>query len=280
MNRFRRYFVAGLSAAACMVATSNAITIDPGVPEGGYTGQTLTLPIKFTFMTSWDGIGWSEEQKNSARDGFAYLSSFFSSQPAFQEEAGPDDFTIRWAGEDLFKNWAEPYEDANGNGKYDEGEKYKDTNGNGKRDNFDKWNYSDALAFAVKPRPDNSTPWDQRTYPYNEVYFNTKYDWHYNPLTNPAEGDPDNDEDGEFDFWSVLLHETIHMMCVDGHAEHSDEVMYAYISDGQRKWELKESDKEMLRKAGYSIPDASTPTLLMTILSFSALAALRRRTSR
>ncbi len=59
------------------------------------------------------------------------------------------------------------------------------------------------------------------------------------------------------------------MLCVIGHAPHSDEVMYRSYSDGERKWELKESDRQMLRDAGYKIiPEPST------LIIWSLLGAL------
>lgn len=230
---------------------ASAVPIDPGVPLGGYPPATLPLPVYYEFRTSWDGIAWSEDQKNSARSAISYLGGFFVDQPAFTEQSTPDDFSLRWAGADLFKDW----------GMY---------GGN-------SWDYSTALAFAVKPRPDNSTPWSQALYPYNEIYFNSTYKWHFNPFTPPAEGDPANDIDGEFDFWSILLHETIHMLSVQGHAPHSDEVMYESISDGQRKWELKASDKQMLRQAGYNIPEPSS--VLLVVAGVIALTVTTRMRS-
>lgn len=229
---------------------ANAIQIDPGVPPGGYPPETLPLPVYYEFRTSWDNIEWTLEQKESARNAFNYLGDFFIQQLAFQELSSPDDFTIRWAGNDLFRDW----------GQY----------------SSEEWDYSTALAMAVKPRPDNSTPWSQTTYPYNEIYINSTYNWHYNPFTDPAEGDPTKDDDGEFDFWSVLLHETIHMLCVDEHAPHKDEVMYAYLSDGERKWQLKDSDLQLLRKAGYNVVPEPT-TLFLFCSALVGIVGLRRK---
>jgi len=224
-----RLVVAGtLLAISGWQTTLGAIIIDPGVPPGHTSSGPLSLPVPFVFKTSYDNIQWTEEQKQSARQAIAYLGSFFVDQPAFEEKDDPNDFSIRWAGNDLFKDWS---------------------GGGWSKD----WDYSNALAMAVKPRPDNSTPWPQDKYPYNEIYINNTVNWHYDPFSDPAEGDPNVEGDGEYDFWSVLLHEVIHMLCVDTHASDPDEVMYAYFSDGERRWELKESDKELLRQAGYKI---------------------------
>jgi hypothetical protein len=64
--------------------------------------------------------------------------------------------------------------------------------------------------------------WPVAKYPLNEIYLNADIRWHYNPFTPPEEGDPNIPNDGEFDFWSVLLHEVIHMLSVNTHASESE----------------------------------------------------------
>lgn len=230
--------------AVVVVPTFGDILIDPQFPIGG-TSSPLPMPILYQFHTSWDGIAWTEEQKESARGALAYLGGFFAVPSAFAEEASPDDFSIRWAGADFFKDHGE-------HGGWD-------------------LDFDGALAVAAKTQIGTDAPWDKNKYPLGEIYFNTKYRWHFNPFTDPDEGksddptDPSSYTDGEFDFWSILLHETIHMLCVNKHAEHSNEVMYPTFSDGERRWTIQESDKQLLREAGYPIvpvPDAAGLVLL------------------
>lgn len=240
------------------------ISIDPGFPESA-PSQPLSLPIPYSFRTSWDGITWTEEQKTSTRDAISYLETFFIDQPAFFEEASPDDFTLRWAGSDFFMD-----------------------HGTGTFLGFPlDLDLSNSLAFAAKPGIENP-PWDTMQYPLNEIYFNTKYQWHYNPFTPPEEGDPNDDTDGEFDFWSVLLHEVIHMLSVNTHASDSDEVMFPDISDGEQRYQLKQSDIDLLKDAGYDVslkasPRIPEPTSTLGLLSLGILgvgATLKRKLKR
>ncbi|MCA9428524.1 MAG: hypothetical protein KC994_25820, partial [Candidatus Omnitrophica bacterium] len=212
-----------LCTVLVLQSTGWSTSIDPGVPLGSYSGMgPLVLPIPYEFRTS--DRAWTQEEKDSAIAALEYLGSFFVTQPAFFQQDSPDDFSLRWAGSDIFSDHTT-------------------------KPGFNNpgWDYSDALAIAVKPRDPNTVPWDEQTYPQNEIYFNTAINWHFDPFTDPNEGDANDDDDGEFDFWTVLIHEAIHMLCVDDHAEHEDEVMYAYLSDGERRWELKESDLDLLR---------------------------------
>ncbi|MDB9414606.1 matrixin family metalloprotease [Microcystis aeruginosa] len=237
------------------------IPIDPGLPSA--PSQTLSLPVPYSFRTSWDGITWTNEQKLSTRNAISYLGNFFIDQPAFYEEASPDDFTLRWAGNDFFQNWPQgtfkglPLE----------------------------LNLSTAIAFSAKPGIENP-PWDTTKYPLNEIYFNNQYRWHYNPFTLPDEGDPNDHTDGEFDFWSILLHEIIHMLSVNTHASHSDEVMYESISDGDQKYQLKQSDIDLLKEAGYkvslqarprSIPEPTSTLSLIALCTLGAASTLKRK---
>lgn len=224
----------------------SALQIDPDFSAGGSLGEPLLHPVYYEFRTT-DGISWTDEEKNSARAALSYLNRFFVDQPFFTEKDTPDDFSIRWAGADFFKNY--------GQGTL-----------NGKPINL---NLTGALGVAAKNGLEPPAGWDREKYPLNEIYLNKDYKWHFNPFTQPEEGKPDNDADpssftdGEFDFWSILLHEVIHMLCVNYHATHSDEVMFESFSDGERRWELKESDKQLLRNAGYNIvPEPGTWLLL------------------
>ena len=241
-------------SVASLVLTSlpvwaDAIPIDPSWPT--LSPAPLTLPIPYTF----DGGGWTDEQKESGRAALSYFGSWFVGQPAFKEEASPSDFSIHWGDAEFFKDWG-----VQGGWNLD---------------------FSGALAVAAKSAIGKNAPWDTSKYPLGEIYFNPAYRWHFNPFTAPDEGDPANHTDGEFDFWSILLHETIHMMSVNTHAIHSDEVMFATFSDGERRWAIQESDRQLLIDGGYDIrttpmPEPST----LALLSMGAVILLARRKNR
>jgi hypothetical protein len=247
------------------------ISIDPGFPPSA-PSQPLLLPIPYSFRTSWDGIIWTDEQKVSARGAISYLGTFFIDEPAFFEQASPDDFTIRWARGDFFRDW--------GTGTF---LGYPiDLNLGEKPDG------SKTLAFAAKPGIENP-PWPVEKYPLNEIYLNADIRWHYNPFTPPEEGDPNIHNDGEFDFWSVLLHEVIHMLSVNTHASDPKEVMFAEYSDGEQKYELKQSDIDLLRRAGYKVslearsrrvPEPTSTLSLFSLGILGAGATLKRKVKR
>lgn len=243
-------------------AWASGIPIDPEFPA--VQDAPLPMPIYYEFRTSWDGIQWTEEQKESVRGALEYLGSFFTAETPFEELDTPDDFSIRWAGADFFK---------------DQGPGW--TIGGQPLDS----NWKDALAVAFKSTVQPPAGFDETKYPKGEIYFNTQYNWHYNPFTPPEEGLPDDPNnkasytDGEFDFWSILLHETIHMMCVEEHAVHENEVMFGSISDGEQKYIIRDSDKDLLRDAGYPIiPEpGSLLTLGGGLLGLTGMAIRRRR---
>jgi len=85
------------------VSIVSATRIDPDLPQ--ITSAPLPLPIQFQFQTSWDGINWTSEEKDTIRSAIGYLNTWFVDQPAFVELASPNDFTLRWAGPDFFKDW-------------------------------------------------------------------------------------------------------------------------------------------------------------------------------
>lgn len=212
---------------------------DPPSPWASLADQPI---LTFAFKTSWDGIGWTEEQKNSVRDAFACLDFCLPNQ--IFEESG--DFTLRWAGQEFFKDWrgtfegydhpgwnmgGEKFTDTNGNGRWDAGEGFVDDNGDGKYN-------GPPLAVAYKH---GNGPWDQDQFPNNEIYFNSAYDWHFGLAAPPAD---------KYDFWTVAMHESIHMLACDSHAIHDNEVMYPYIGKGERKLP-KWSDLEILTGSGF-----------------------------
>ncbi|MBI4893507.1 MAG: hypothetical protein HY821_22995 [Acidobacteria bacterium] len=217
------------------------IRVDPEMPY--IVSPPLPLPVLFQFRTSDSGYSWTAEQKQAARDSISYLGTWFLDQPAFSEEASPDDFSIRWEGPAFFKDWGE-------HGGWD-------------------LNFAGALAVAAKNQIGGDAPWDRNRYPLGEIYFNTAYPWHYNPLTQPGAG--------EYDFPSILLHETIHMLCVNQHAAHQNEVMYYAFAAGERRWTLQESDLQLLRDAGYRMIPEPNPGILFGS-ALLVLLVLRRWT--
>ena len=81
-------------------------------------------------------------------------------------------------------------------------------------------------------------------YPNNEIYINITQPFHFDAATPPPAD--------KYDFLTVALHEMIHMLACDAHATHENEVMYETLGKGQRKM-LQESDKQILRNAGYNV---------------------------
>ena len=124
------------------LAASADIAIDPEWPT--LPPEPLTLPIPYTF----DGGGWTTDQKDSGRAALSYLGSWFVGQPAFVEEASPSDFSIRWGDAGFFKDWGM-------HGVWD-------------------LNFAGALAVAAKPAIGANAPWDQKVYPLGEIYFNLR----------------------------------------------------------------------------------------------------------
>lgn len=236
-----------LTILSLVATTSQArdIRIDPDFSPGGSVGP-LPLPVSYRFMTSWDGVQWSSEQMTSTRGGMANLNAYFEDQPAIREFEAAQDFTMRWAGPDFFKD--------QGTWKL-----------NGNDINMD---LTGALAVATKRGLTAPPGWDSEKYPLNEIYFNSAYAWSFDPFTNPSAG--------QYDFWSILLHETIHMLCVNHHATNSNSVMYATFSSGERRWTLTEEDKQMLREAGYKIVPAPGT---IALVAFGCIAATRGRRS-
>jgi len=145
--------------------------------------------------------------------------------PFYSLAIGSSDFTMRWAGSDFFRNWRDT-------GKYSD----------------PGWNLTGALAVAYKH---SNGPRDASKYPNNEIYFNTGYSWSFRI---------DGVDPGGFDFWTVFLHETIHMLACDNQATHENEVMYPTIEIGARKY-LQDSDRSILEKAGY-VPEPGSWVLV------------------
>lgn len=240
-----------LCALTVMATNSHAqdIPIDPDFSAGGTTGP-LTLPVSYQFSTSWDGIQWTAEQMTSTREGLAYLNGFFVDQPAITEfTKGLQNVTIRWAGADFFKD----------QGTWKLNGKDIPMNLNGK------------LAVATKRGLVAPEGWDHDKYPLNEIYFNTQYTWSFTYLTNPLPG--------EYDFWSILQHEMIHMLCVNRHADARNSVMYKSFRSGERRWELTEEDKQLLRNAGYHIVPAPGSMALLVLSCTTAVWHSRRRSA-
>lgn len=223
-------------------AQAAAILIDPTPPAfddppSPWVSLADQSIITYTFKTSWDGIIWTDEQKAVAYSAIGRVDSILPEQ-TFEESA---DFTMRWAGSDFFKDWRD-------------GDSY--SNGG--------WDLTGSLAVAYKH---NNGPWDPAAYPNNEIYFNSEVPWSFDLFSVDSNG---------YDFWTVMLHEVIHMLASDAHAIHSDEVMYPYVSKGERKG-LKESDAEILRTAGYEVPRLPEPaTMALLLLGFAALGFARR----
>lgn len=225
--------VVGLTGSAWAIVIDNPPPAfdDPPSPWVSLADQPV---ITYAFKTSWDGITWSPEQKAIAYDAINTLDQAMPLQVF--EETG--DFTIRFAGDDFFRDWRDA-------GAY----------------NHPGWDLTNPLAVAYKH---NNGPWDHSKYPNNEIYINSRYPWSYS-LTSV---DPN-----AYDFWTVLLHEVIHMLACDAHATDPDEVMYESIGMGVRKT-LKESDYDILRRAGYTIPE---PSLAGVIIGVTVLLSRRTR---
>lgn len=76
-----------------------------------------------------------------------------------------------------------------------------------------------------------------------------------------------------------MLHEKIHMLCVNDHSTNPSEredVMYWGIDYGQRKLTLTESDKQRLRDAGYDIVPAPGTPCLLAVCCIATLHSRRR----
>ncbi|MCT4507664.1 MAG: IPT/TIG domain-containing protein [Tepidibacter sp.] len=109
----------------------------PGNLKDEIEGDRKTVPV---VVTNSDGGNYSKE------DGFTYVIPTSNPQitkilPNTASAAGGDKVQI-W-GTDF--RYFEPYEDANGNAKYDSGEKYQDLNNNNKWDNLENKSEYDAL---------------------------------------------------------------------------------------------------------------------------------------
>lgn len=242
MRMHKMAFLAFLSLTA-LTSQAQPINIDPDFSPGGNT-EPLPLPVSYRFMTSWDGVQWNPNQMTTTRAGMANLNEYFQDQPAIREFEAAQDFTMRWAGPDFFKN--------QGTWKL-----------NGNDINMD---LTGALAVATKRGLTAPPGWDSEKYPLNEIYFNSSYAWNFDTSANPPAG--------QYDFVSVLLHEVIHMLCVNYHATNSNSVMYATFGTGERRTTLTEEDKQLLRNAGYKIVPAPGTVAL---LAFGCIAVVRGR---
>jgi len=220
--------------------------IDPGFPAGPH--YTFDSPITWQFRTSWDGLTWSEEEMTSIRNAIDYLGSFFVASPLFVEIPVGDvaiaedpKVTIRKAGADFFKDWgAAPSKDGRGNIDLD---------------------ISKAIGFAAKDIFE--PPWDPGTYPMGEIYINNTKTFSSSP-TAPL-------PDGAYHLPTVTLHEMQHMLSVNSHAEHRDEVMYESIEPGEIK-QLQESDKKLLKDAGYNLKLVPEPGSTAAMLAAGVVA--------
>lgn len=205
-------------------ALASPILIDtppPSDPSSPWHSLAGDPIITFAFKTSWDGIAWADDQRAAVYDALDTLDDVLPAN-TFVESA---DFTLRWAGADFFKDYRDATHSQPG------------------------WDLTNPLAVAYKH---GNGPWDQSKYPNNEIYFNTKYPWSYSLAGVEA---------GKYDFWSIVLHEVIHMLACDNHAAHPDEVMYSYFDKGERRY-LQESDYDILRDAGYDVPEPTALILL------------------
>jgi hypothetical protein len=237
----RLAYAAILAAFFACFAVAAPISIDPPLP-GSPDSPWRSLANQAVISYVFDGpISWTDMEKLAAYSAFQTLDDVLPDN-TFKEEG---DFSIRWADSGFFKNWTSP-------GQYSD----------------PGWNLTNALAVAYKH---NNGPWDPATYPNNEIYFNTNYAWSFSILSVGP---------NQYDFWSVLLHEIIHMLSCDTHATHEDEVMYATIDVGQRKY-LQDSDYQILRNAGYTvIPEPSPLALCLSAVALLAIAKLRPRVFR
>lgn len=243
---------------------------DPPSPWQSLSDQSV---ITYTFNTSWDGIVWSQVQKQFMYDAINQIDDILTDQVFIELEPSPDTlsfsessgFTMRWAGSDLFQDWRD-------DGRYSSDGWNLGVRPNGTR----------PLAIAYKH---NNAPWDHTRYPNNEIYFNS-FDICDKPsdpnfANCPWSFDIFGVQAGKYDFWTVALHEIIHMLASDQHASDPDEVMYPSINRGQRKYP-KLSDLEILIGQGYSTDPSQIrtgpvpvpePTSTLSLLSLGILGA-------
>jgi hypothetical protein len=228
---------------ACFHAPASAAIIDRPLPIlEGQTSPWQSLAnesfVTFAFKVGYGGLTWNLDQQTVVRGATGELDAGMLDQ-TFVESG---DFTLRWAGSDFFRDWRD-------------GGWYTDGGWNmGQRGST----YDAPLAVAYKH--DNG-PWkgwkneagDQERYPNNEIYFNSLHPWSFRL---------DGVDAGKYDFWSVALHEIIHMLACDNHATDPGEVMYESIGAGVRKT-MKDSDWQILRDAGYRIIPEPTSWVLM-----------------
>lgn len=266
----RGCLAAGVLTAVMLPAAASAALVHADPFPGGYSVQR-SLPVHYAFMTSWDGIEWTEQQKSVARTAIAHLGAQFLFSVPFVEitggtsagtgsEDGPPApkvpaFTLRWAGGDFFRDW--PATDP----------EFFEGTGEQERKKFD---FSDHFALTYKGDSESPprVPWPHAHYPINEIYFNTGEVWGFNPFFV---------DEFKLDFWTVLMHEVVHMMSVEQHSDNPDDLMYREIEYGQRKWP-RAGDRALLRNAGYAmIPLPASGMLLLSVLALGVAAGTLRR---
>ena len=235
-----------LALASCGAANAETLIdwplpTDPPIPPTPWRSLWDQPVITYAFKTSWDGIGWTDEQKGCTRAAIGAIDAVLPNN-TFAETG---DFTVRWGGADFFKDWRS--KDANGNpsGSYA----------------APGWDLTRPLAVAYKH---NNGPWDANKFPNNEIYVNNGYPWHMDPNSPPPPG--------KYDLYTVMMHEVIHMLACDTHAVHPEEVMYETVEIGTRKG-LQDSDLAILMNANYTVPEPCTAALL----GLSLTILLRRR---
>ena len=231
------------AGAANAIQIDSPLPTDPSIPPSPWVSLGNQPVITYTFMTSWDHVGWTEAQKAPMRAAIKTIDGVLPNN-TFTETG---DFTVRWGGADFFKDWRsrDEHGDLDLTGPYSAA----------------GWDLSTPLAVAYKH---NNGPWDANTYPNNEIYVNSSYPWHMDPGTPPPAD--------KYDLVSVLMHEIIHMLACDTHAVHPDEVMYATIGMGERK-SIQDSDLQILMSANYTVPEPFTAGLL----ALGGLVLVRRR---
>jgi hypothetical protein len=196
-----------------------------------------------------DSRPWTEKERNIIKEAFREWDVWICNEQTFYETTGDVwDVSLRWAGDELFKDWSS-------------------TPG------YENWKLTTALGMWTDKL---SPPWDVTKYPVKEIYFNSQYfDSAFDKINGATWYIDDNPTNNEiftgYDFLTVAKHEIGHFLGIRGDwgqqttpppGKTADEVMWGRESPGVRK-DLRSSDLAELKALGYHVvPEPSTLILL------------------